>query len=154
MEGKIAGYCWNAGEKRKRTRRRRREASTTTGTGMPVKKCKKFENKRKMDECRVEWKGQRYEQARKKGENQRIKVQQGAWEVYDRGNSGVPGERVSKREKTGIGWKERKGAAECTMRKEIQSSTWEMNVAKWEKEGGKGVRRNTEWRQCGTIFIF
>jgi hypothetical protein len=51
--------------------------------------------------------------------------------VYDRGNSGVPGERLQKKEKLwwdldvgtrrgkiGIGWKERKGGTKCTMRRE------------------------------------
>jgi hypothetical protein len=59
----------------------------------------KIESKRKMDERRPEWKGQRHRQARKKRENQRIQIQQGVWEVYGRGNSGVPGETECKREK-------------------------------------------------------
>jgi hypothetical protein len=45
----------------------------------------KIESKRKMDECRAEWKGERCKQARKKGENKRIQIKQGVWEVYDRG---------------------------------------------------------------------
>jgi hypothetical protein len=73
-----------------------------------------------MDECRADWvNGTKHRQAREKGENQRIKLQQGVWEVYDRGNSGVPEEREcmmeknggrirTRREKTGIGRKERK----------------------------------------------
>jgi hypothetical protein len=53
-----------------------------------------------MDECRAERKGQRQGQTRKKRQNQRIKVQQyRVREVYDRGNSGVPGERESARER-------------------------------------------------------
>jgi hypothetical protein len=60
--------------------------------------------------------------------------------VYDGGNSGVPGETECKRknnddvgtrrEKIGIGWKERKEGAECGMRRERQWSTCGMDVAK------------------------
>jgi hypothetical protein len=75
--------------------------------------------------------GQRHRQARKEGENQKMKVQQGVREVYERGNSGVLGERECKRkqndgeihvgtrrERTGTGWKERKGGEGCAMRRE------------------------------------
>jgi hypothetical protein len=34
--------------------RRRRERNTSRGKGMPVKKWKKIESRRKMDECRAE----------------------------------------------------------------------------------------------------
>jgi hypothetical protein len=92
----------------------------------------KVKSKRKIYECGAEWKEQRHEQARKKGGNQRIKVQQGVWEVYDRENTGVPGEREkwwrdpdvgTKREKTGS--TERKEGAECAMRRERQTNTKE-----------------------------
>jgi hypothetical protein len=36
----------------------------------------------------------------------------------------------TKRGKTGIGWKERKEGVECAMRRERQSSTCRMDVAK------------------------
>jgi hypothetical protein len=49
--------------------------STIRETGMPVKN-EKIKSKSKMDECRAEWKGQRHWQARKKGDNQRIQIQQ------------------------------------------------------------------------------
>jgi hypothetical protein len=55
---------------------------------------------------------------------------------------------VTKRQKPGIGWKIRKEAAECAMRREKQSSIRGMDVAKWV-EGGKGTGRNTEWRRKG-----
>jgi hypothetical protein len=48
-----------------------------------------------------------------------------------------------RREKTGIGWKERKEEAER------QSNKCGKNVVKWEREGGKGTERNTEWRRKG-----
>jgi hypothetical protein len=35
-----------------------------------------------------------------------------------------------RREKTGIGWKERKEGAECVMRRQRQLTTCEMDVAK------------------------
>jgi hypothetical protein len=97
-------------------------------------------------------------QARKKGKNQRMQKQQGVWEVYSR----VPGERECKREKklwrdfrcgkrgkrkTGIGWKERKEGAESAMRRERQSSTCGMDVAKWERGREKETGRNTEGRR-------
>jgi hypothetical protein len=67
--------------------------------------------------------------------SERIKVQQGVREVYDRGNSGLPRERESTRERKMvaryrcgnekkqecIGWKERKEGVECVMRRERQS---------------------------------
>jgi hypothetical protein len=59
----------------------------------------KIESKRKMDECRTEWKGQRHRKARKNRKNQRIQIQQGVWKVYDRGNFGGPGERESAKER-------------------------------------------------------
>jgi hypothetical protein len=50
----------------------------------------------------------------------------------------------TRREKTGIGWKERKEGAECAMRKE----TIEHNHVEWmyrnEREGEKRKGRNTE----------
>jgi hypothetical protein len=75
-----------------------------------------------MGEYRVKRKGQRHRQVRKN----RVR--------NDRGNSRVPGEREwkrkkndldvgTRREKTGIGWTEKKEGAECTMRRERQSST-------------------------------
>jgi hypothetical protein len=63
--------------------------------------------------------------------------------MYDRVNSEYLGERVeekekwwgdsdvgTRRQKTGIGWKERKEGAECVMRRETQSSPCGMDVAK------------------------
>jgi hypothetical protein len=69
--------------------------------------------------------------------------------VYDRGSSGVPGERECKRkkdvgtrrEKTGIGWKERKEGAECAMRERDRQTiehTWN------GREGEKATGRNIE----------
>jgi hypothetical protein len=46
--------------------------------------------------------------------------------VYDRGCK----RKKMRRKKTGIVWKERKEGAECAMRREIQLSTCEMDVAK------------------------
>jgi hypothetical protein len=94
----------------------------------------KIESKRKMDECRAEWKGQRHRQAKKKGKNQRIQIQERVYErEYDRGNSGVHGEKEkwwryldvwTRREKTGIGWKERKEGAECAMKRDTIEHVW------------------------------
>jgi hypothetical protein len=83
----------------RKTRRRRREREILSEKQVFQWRSGKIENKRKMDECRAEWKGQRHRQARKKEKNQRILIQQEVWEVYDRGNCGIPGERVCKREK-------------------------------------------------------
>jgi hypothetical protein len=66
--------------------------------------------------------------------------------VYDRGSSGVPGERECKRkkdvgtrrEKTGIGWKERKEGAECAMRereRDRQSSIRGMGERERKQQG-------------------
>jgi hypothetical protein len=44
----------------------------------------------------------------------------------------------TKREKTGIGWEERKEGAECTMRR--KKHIWNGN----EREGEKATGRNTE----------
>jgi hypothetical protein len=60
----------------------------------------KIKSKRKMGECRAKWKGPRHRQARKKRENQRIQIQQGVWEVCNRGSSGVPGDRSARERKT------------------------------------------------------
>jgi hypothetical protein len=49
----------------------------------------------------------------------------------------------TRREKTGIGWKERKEDAECVMRRERRSSTCGMGCSQ-RREGGKGAGRNTE----------
>jgi hypothetical protein len=113
----------------------------------------KIQSKRKMDECRAEWKRQRHRQPRKNGENQRIQIQQGVWQ---RKFWSTWGERVqkkekwwwdldvgTKREKTGIGWEERKEGAECTMRR--KKHIWNGN----EREGEKATGRNTEWRWKG-----
>jgi hypothetical protein len=54
----------------------------------------------------------------------------------------------TRRQKTGIGWKERKEGAECVMRRETQSSPCGMDVAKW-KGGREETGRNTEWRRKG-----
>jgi hypothetical protein len=48
-----------------------------------------------------------------------------------------------RREKTDIGWKERKEGAECAMRRERQLSTCGMDVAKW---------RETERKERGEIL--
>jgi hypothetical protein len=50
----------------------------------------------------------------------------------------------TRKEKTGIRWKERKEGGECAMKKERQSGTCGMDVAKCEREGEKGTGRNTE----------
>jgi hypothetical protein len=42
-----------------------------------------------------------------KGKNERIQIQQEICEVYERGNTGVPGERECKREKFTCGNEER-----------------------------------------------
>jgi hypothetical protein len=52
-------------------------------------------------------------QVRKKGVNQRIQIQQGVWQEIPK-YSGVK----KRREKTGIGWKERKEGGGCAMRRE------------------------------------
>jgi hypothetical protein len=72
--------------------------------------------------------------------------------VYARRNSGVSGEREreqekkklwrdsdveTRREKTGIGWKERKEGAECTMRGDRQSSTFGMECSEMREREGK-----------------
>jgi hypothetical protein len=80
-------------------------------TGLPVKKRKDWEQK-KMDECRAEWMRQSHRQARKKGKNQRIPIQQG-----------VPGERM------------------CYEKREKQWTTCGMDVAKWERRERKGDGR-------------
>jgi hypothetical protein len=115
------------------------ERNTTRGTGMPVKKWKD-ESKSKMDECRAEWKGQRHGQARKKGENQRIKVQQGEWKVYDRGNPAIHGGRECKREKNDgkiQTWKrgERKQILDEMRGKKVQNVLW----------GERDNRAHVEW---------
>jgi hypothetical protein len=65
--------------------------------------------------------------------------------MYDRGNSGIPGEREreckgeknngeiemwERGENSGIGRKERKEGAECAMRRERQSNTRGMDATK------------------------
>jgi hypothetical protein len=93
-----------------------------------------------MDGCRAKWKRQRHGPARDMGENQRIKVQLGIWEVYDRGNSVRGREKwwrdsdvETRREKAGIGRKEMREGAECATRGGRPSGTCEMDVAKWER---------------------
>jgi hypothetical protein len=113
----------------------------------------KIESKRKMDERRPEWKGQRHRQARKKRENQRIQIQQGVWEVYGRGNSGVPGERESAQERKMMArfrcgneerenryWMEREERRRrmCYEGREIIKHIW--NGCNEMREGGKGAR--------------
>jgi hypothetical protein len=103
------------------------------------KRSGKIKSKRKM-----EWKGQKHGQARRKGKNQRIQIQQEVWEIYDRGNSGVAGERKCKRKKND-GEIYRFGRR----RKKVQNVMWGerdnwahggMDVAKWER----GRERNRE----------
>jgi hypothetical protein len=88
MEGRedcrILTECWR---EKKKTENKEREKYYQSNGWVCQWRSGKIESKRKMDECRAEWKGQRHRQARKKGEHQRIKIQ--VWEVYDRGNSEV-----------------------------------------------------------------
>jgi hypothetical protein len=44
-------------------------------------------------------KGTKIQTSKKEGKDQRIQIQPGVREVYDRGNSGVPGERECKGKK-------------------------------------------------------
>jgi hypothetical protein len=98
------------------------------------------------------------------GRRERIKESRykGVWEVYDRGNSGVPGERECKerkmmarfrrgktrREKRGIGWKRRKEGAECAMRRE-REHMW--NGCREMREGGKERWENEDEREIRWI---
>jgi hypothetical protein len=78
---------------------------------------------------------------------------------YERGKAGRStwGEKVQEKEKW---WRDsdvetrrektqRKEGVECALRRERQSSTCGMDVAKWESERGKGTGRNIEWRWKG-----
>jgi hypothetical protein len=136
-ECRILTECW--GEKKKNKKKKEREV-------LPEERvCQwrsgKIETKRKSDECRAEWKGQRHRQARKKGDNERIKFNR----EYERcmtekireslGRDNARERKMmarfgTRREKTG--WKKRKECAECAMRRERQSSTCGMD-ANWER---------------------
>jgi hypothetical protein len=94
MEGTLT-ECWR--EKKKHGEEGQREIQ-------PEKRvCQwrsgRIKSKRKMDECRAEWKGQRHKQARKKGANQRIQIELPVWKVYGSENSEVSRKRECKREK-------------------------------------------------------
>jgi hypothetical protein len=94
-ECRILTECWR--EKNKTRRRRREKYYQRNGYASEEVERLRFKSKKKMDECRTEWKGQRHRQPRNKGKNQRI--QEVGEKVYDRRNSGVPGERKCKRKK-------------------------------------------------------
>jgi hypothetical protein len=133
-EGRILTECW-------------KEKKKNTGKRVCQWRSKKIESKRKMDECGAEWKGH----ARQESENQRIKVQQIVWEVYDRGNSGVPGERECKKQKNAgeilMEGEERKYRM-CYEKRERQSSTCGMNLAKWQR-GRERSEENEDGREMG-----
>jgi hypothetical protein len=155
MEGKSAGYWRNAAEKK--TRRRRREGITIGETGRYASE--EVERLRAKGRWMNVELSERDKDTDKQERRERIKksryVQQKAWEVYDRGNSGVPGQREkeklwrdldvgTRREITGIGWKVQNMVEE----RERQLNTCGMDVAKW----GRGRERNGEkyeWRRKG-----
>jgi hypothetical protein len=87
--------------------------------------------------------------------------------VYDRGNSRIPGERKTvkerkmmakfldvgtRREKTGFGWKERKEGREYAMRREKQLSTCGMDVGLRERNGEKQNEDGREIRWMKKIW--
>jgi hypothetical protein len=49
--------------------------------------------------------------------------------------------KTTRREKTGVGWKERKEGAECAMRRQRQLSICGMDVAKREKGRERNDRK-------------
>jgi hypothetical protein len=61
-ECRILTECWREKNTEREILSKKRVCQRRSG---------KIESKKKMDECRAEWKGQRHRQARKKGENQK-----------------------------------------------------------------------------------
>jgi hypothetical protein len=70
FEYKMAGR-----EDCRRTRKKNTEIEILSEKRIYQWSSGKIKSKRKMDECRAGWKGQRRKQARKKGKNQRIQIQ-------------------------------------------------------------------------------
>jgi hypothetical protein len=147
----ILTECWR---EQKNTRRRRRERNTVRETGMYASE--EVERPR----AKGRWMNVELSERDKDTDKPERRVTQEVWEVYDRGNSGVPGERVQKeekwwrdldvgtrREKTDIGRKKRKEGADCARRRERQLSTCGMDVSKWERgreRNGEKYRMKTE----------
>jgi hypothetical protein len=52
--------------------------------------------------------------------------------------------KITAREKTGIGWKERKEGGEWVMRRERDNRAHVEWMKRNERQGGKGAGRNTE----------
>jgi hypothetical protein len=114
--------------KGKKKTRRKREREILSEKRVRQWRSGKIKSKRKMDECRAEWKGQRHRQARKKGKNQRDTI--GSMRsVWQRKFRSTWEERLQKeetwwrdldvgtrREKTG--WTEREEGAEWAIRRE------------------------------------
>jgi hypothetical protein len=123
-ECRILTECW--WEKKKNTEKKEREKYKVSEKRICQWRSGKIESKRKMNECRAEWKRQRDRQVRKKGKNnrvyerciqrkfrstwgQRVQEKEKWWRYLDVG---------TRREKTSTGWKERKEGAECAMKRE------------------------------------
>jgi hypothetical protein len=130
--------------KEKTQRRRERGGNITRETGCQWRSGN-IKSKRKMDECRAERKGQRHRQARKKGKNQIIQIQQELWEVYDRRNSWVPGGTWREREERQLSTRGMDDVAKCERERKTRGEILKEDgrEIRWMmEEEGKNRRRD------------
>jgi hypothetical protein len=116
---------------------------------MPVKKWRDYKSKRRWMNVEL---GEKDKDTDKQENKERIKKSR-----YNRERERCMMEEIPEylgREKTGIGWKERKEGAECARKKETMETKWRMEWRRWTKEIWKRKERIEKERSGKILWLF